>query len=68
MSLALETYQNEGKHLSHSEQTLKSEGFYRKHTVSSCKVMFRYLLSGVFLCRCLCVVIKMIITEISISR
>lgn len=33
MNVALETYQNEGKHLNSDMQTLKSEGFYRKHTV-----------------------------------
>ena len=36
MNLALETYQNEGKQLNNPTQTLKSEGFYRKHTVSGC--------------------------------
>jgi len=33
MRVALETYQSEGKHLTHMDQTLKSEGFYKKHTV-----------------------------------
>lgn len=35
MNIALETYQNEGKQLTSVGQTLKSEGFYRKHTVSA---------------------------------
>ena len=35
MTLALETYQYEGKPLTNLTQTLKNEGFYRKHTVSS---------------------------------
>ena len=34
MNLALETYQNEGKHLAVSTNLLKNENFYRKHTVS----------------------------------
>ena len=33
MCVALETYQSEGKYLCHLDQTLKSEGFYKKHTV-----------------------------------
>ena len=33
MRVALETYQSEGKYLCHLDQTLKSEGFYKKHTV-----------------------------------
>lgn len=40
MTLALETYQNEGKHLSSPSQTLKNEGFYRKHTVRC--IFFNY--------------------------
>ena len=34
MNIALETYQSEGKQLTSVGQTLKSEGFFRKHTVS----------------------------------
>ena len=39
MRVALETYQSEGKYLCHLDQTLKSEGFYKKHTVcpSGCR-------------------------------
>ena len=33
MNLALETYQNEGKHLAQPNQLLKNEGFFRKHSV-----------------------------------
>ena len=33
MRVALETYNNEGRLLSNSTNVLRSEGFYRKHTV-----------------------------------
>ena len=56
MNIALETYQNEGKHLNSDTLTLKSEGFYRKHTVHSCAlwkcryVCTCYFLWQVFVC------------------
>ncbi len=34
MVVAVETYHNDGKPLLDDKQTLKNEGFYRKHTVS----------------------------------
>ena len=34
MRLALETNSNEGKYLGNPNTLLKSEGFYRKHTVN----------------------------------
>ena len=34
MNLALETHQNEGKHLAVPTNLLKNENFFRKHTVS----------------------------------
>ena len=33
MNLALETYNNDGKHLTNPNILLKNEGFYRRHTV-----------------------------------
>ena len=33
MNLALETYNNDGKHLTNPNSLLKNEGFYRRHTV-----------------------------------
>ena len=36
MNLALETYNNDGKHLTNPNAFLKNEGFYRRHTVSTC--------------------------------
>ena len=34
MNLALETYQNEGRHLAMPTNLLKNENFFRKHSVS----------------------------------
>ena len=33
MNLAIETYQNEGRHLSVDTAQLKNENFFKKHTV-----------------------------------
>ena len=35
MNLALETYNNDGKHLTNPNILLKNEGFFRRHTVCS---------------------------------
>jgi ubiquitin carboxyl-terminal hydrolase 47 len=40
MNLALETYNNDGKHLTNPNILLKNEGFYRRHTVCQ----FRHLM------------------------
>lgn len=63
MRLALETYQNEGKPLCNLEQTLKNEGFYRKHTVCWLESVLCVVITLCCCCRCLCAVMLRTLRE-----
>lgn len=63
MVIAMETYHNDGKPLLDDQQTLKNEGFYRKHTVSDYIATLGGCVTMMLNDRCLCVVMRRTIRD-----